>query len=58
MEENIPKAMTGEYTLLSLEYLVKLINEKKEKEKKQQEIVNQKKAKLEIQTFQQKNGRV
>ena len=46
MEENIPKAMTGEYTL-SLEYLVKLINEKKEKEKKQQEIVNQKKARLE-----------
>lgn len=38
--------MTGEYTL-SLEYLVKLINEKKEKEKKQQEIVNQKKARLE-----------
>ena len=46
MEEKIPKAMTGEYTL-SLEYLVKLINEKKEKEKKQQEIVNQKKARLE-----------
>ena len=49
--------MTGEYTL-SLEYLVKLINEKKEKEKKQQEIVNQKKPDLKMQTFQQKNGKI
>lgn len=46
MEENIPRAMTGEYSL-SLEYLVKLINRQKEKAKEQQEIVNQKKSSLE-----------
>lgn len=41
MEDNIPKAMTGEYPL-SLDKLVELINKKKQEEEKQLEIIRQK----------------
>ena len=46
MEDKIPDAMTGEYSL-SLEELMRLIHKQKEQEKKQLNIVQQKREKLE-----------